>query len=117
MGRRAGRGAARSDRLGRLRGGPEPDRALRGELMYDWPRIDEAALLADRRARVAAVMDEERLDALLLSGFDNIRYATAFRANLTYDSNYEWYAALLDQDLAGAAPGCGAGAPTRRPGP
>jgi len=77
--------------------------------MYAWPRVDEAALLADRRERVAAVMHDERLDALLLSGFDNIRYATAFRASLTYDSNYEWYAALLDQDLAGTLLACDIG--------
>jgi hypothetical protein len=89
----ARRGAARGDRLGRLRRRPEPDRPVRGALMYEWPRVDEAALLADRRARVADVMRDERLDALLLSGFDNIRYATGFRASLTYDSNYEWYAA------------------------
>jgi Xaa-Pro dipeptidase len=85
--------------------------------MYDWPRVDEAALLADRRARVAAVMKEERLDALLLSGFDNIRYATSFRASLTYDSNYEWYAALLDKDLAGTLLACDIGEPIDGPVP
>ena len=77
--------------------------------MYDWPPVDEAALLADRRARVADVMAEEGLDGLLLSGFDNIRYATGFRANLTYDSNYEWYAALLDRDMAGTLLACDVG--------
>jgi len=85
--------------------------------MYAWPRVDEAALLAERRERVAAVMHEERLDALLLSGFDNIRYATSFRASLTYDSNYEWYAALLDQDLAGTLLACDIGDPIDGPVP
>ena len=111
VGGRAGGRAAGGGRLGRLRDRPQPDRPVRGELMYDWPPVDEAALLADRRARVADVMQEEGLDGLLLSGFDNIRYASGFRANLTYDSNYEWYALLLDRDMAGTLLACDVGDP------
>ncbi len=66
-------------------------------------------LVDDRRARVAEVMAEEGVDHLLLSGFDNIRYATDFRANLTYDSNYEWYAAIVDDAVMATLLACDIG--------
>lgn len=77
--------------------------------MYRWPDVDERALLDERRARVAELMSAEGLDHLVLSGFDNIRYATGFRANLTYDSNYEWYAAIVDDSVTATLLACDIG--------
>jgi Xaa-Pro aminopeptidase len=64
--------------------------------MYEWPAVDQAALRDLRCSRLTELMREQGFDHLVLSGFDNIRFATDFRSNLTYDSNYEWYAALVD---------------------
>ena len=64
---------------------------------YAWPRIDWDALRSKRRERLRDLMRDMRLDHLLLSSFDNVRYATDYRTNLTYDSNCEFFAALVDQ--------------------
>ncbi len=67
-------------------------------MSYQWPSINSAALLAERLGRVTAFMDDRHLDHLVLSGFDSIRYATDYRTNLSYDSNYDWYTAIVDGD-------------------
>ncbi|HST41657.1 MAG TPA: Xaa-Pro peptidase family protein [Conexibacter sp.] len=66
--------------------------------MYRWPEVDAAALRAARMERVAEQMRDKQLDHVLLSSFDTIRQATDFRATLTYDSNYDYYAALVALD-------------------
>jgi Xaa-Pro aminopeptidase len=66
--------------------------------MYQWPAVDFAALRGARMERVSELMRERQLDHLLLSSFDTIRQTTDFRATLTYDSNYDYYAALVAAD-------------------
>jgi Xaa-Pro aminopeptidase len=63
---------------------------------YRWPEIDMAELHAYRSARVAEIMRETDLAALVLVGPDNIRYATDFRAHLTNES--EWFTAVVRRD-------------------
>ncbi len=66
--------------------------------MYAWPDVDFAALRGARMERVSELMRERDLDHLLLSSFDTIRQTTDFRATLTYDSNYDYYAAIVAAD-------------------
>ncbi|MBT3226040.1 MAG: aminopeptidase P family protein [Deltaproteobacteria bacterium] len=63
--------------------------------MITYPNIDWNKLRSDRRIRVAQLMKELNLDHILLQGYDNIRYATDFRAQFVTDS-YEWFLALVD---------------------
>lgn len=66
--------------------------------MYRWPDVDASALRAARMERVSELMQAQQLDHLILSSFDTIRQATDFRATLTYDSNYDYYATLVATD-------------------
>jgi Xaa-Pro aminopeptidase len=63
--------------------------------MYEWPAVDWDALRQARRGRVAQVMTDLQVDRLLLTGHDNIRYATDFRSMLVAEG-FDWYAALVD---------------------
>ncbi|MFD5447860.1 M24 family metallopeptidase [Streptomyces sp. NPDC003470] len=60
-----------------------------------WPRVDRQALQAGRTARLAQWMARRDVDHLLLTGPDQIRYATDFRAQLVSEST-DWYAAVVD---------------------
>lgn len=62
--------------------------------MYEWPRVDWDTLRRERWARVARVMKETGVDHLLLTGHDNIRYATDYRSMLISEG-FDWYAALV----------------------
>ena len=64
--------------------------------MYEWPVIDWGALRAGRRQRVADVMRALNVDHLILTGHDNIRYATDYRSVLVSDG-FDWYAALVGE--------------------
>jgi Xaa-Pro dipeptidase len=64
--------------------------------MYEWPRVDAGALRGARRLRVADVMDRLAIDHLLLTGHDNIRYATDYRSLLVAEG-FDWYAAVVDR--------------------
>lgn len=64
--------------------------------LYRWPEYDAAELHRARFDMVAAVMREEAVDTLLLTGPDHIRYASDFRAHLTNES--EWFAVLVGSD-------------------
>jgi Xaa-Pro aminopeptidase len=66
--------------------------------MYAWPDVDLAALRSHRTARTADEMSRHRLDHLLLTGADHIRYATDFRAHLTNEP--DWFVALVDAEGA-----------------
>lgn len=83
--------------------------------MYRWPTVDFAALRQARMDRIADVMRERTIDHLLLSGFDTIRQATDFRATLTYDSNYDYYAALVAADGDATLFACDVGETTDEP--
>lgn len=63
--------------------------------MYEWPTVDWTSLRQGRRARVADVMRALQVDHLLLTGHDNIRYASDYRSMLVCES-FDWYAALVD---------------------
>jgi Xaa-Pro aminopeptidase len=65
---------------------------------YAWPAIDWDDLRRRRRDRFVEVMRDKHLDHVLVSGFDNLRWVTDYRTNLTYDSNLDWFAALVDED-------------------
>ncbi|WP_320669138.1 M24 family metallopeptidase [Patulibacter defluvii] len=65
--------------------------------MFAWPTVDVDALRAHRRARVAATMDELGVDHLLLTGPDQIRYATDFRAQIISEA-HDWFAVVVDRD-------------------
>lgn len=49
--------------------------------------------------RVLALMREQQLDHLVLTGFDNIRYATDYRTQVIGES-FDWCAAVIDSDGA-----------------
>lgn len=65
--------------------------------MYTWPVVDFDALRRWRSERVAELMRQQRVDHLLLTGFDNIRYATDYRTQIIAEA-YDWFAALVDAD-------------------
>jgi Xaa-Pro dipeptidase len=64
--------------------------------MFEWPLVDWDVLRRTRRERVAAVMRRLEVDHLLLTGHDNIRYATDYRSMLVSDG-FDWYAAVVDE--------------------
>jgi Xaa-Pro aminopeptidase len=63
--------------------------------MFAWPEVDRAALRAHRHGRVRGLMDERGLDQLLLTGPDQIRYATDYRAQIISEA-YDWFAVVVD---------------------
>src|SRR5262249_61133367 len=65
--------------------------------MYDWPAVDEARLRRTRSERIRALMDARRLDHLLLTSFDNIRYVTGDRTLIIAEA-FDWLAAIAGQD-------------------
>ena len=64
---------------------------------YEWPTVDMKTLTDQRRERLMTLMHELDLDHVLLFSFDNIRWATDYRTNLTYDSTSDFFAALVDR--------------------
>jgi Xaa-Pro dipeptidase len=67
--------------------------------MYGWPAVDWDALRAGRSGKIAELMRRRRLDHLLLTGFDTIRYAADYRT-LIIAEGFDWFAAIVDQDGA-----------------
>jgi Xaa-Pro aminopeptidase len=65
--------------------------------MFPWPTVDRTVLRAHRRERAAALMGERRLDHLLLTGFDTIRYVTDVRTQLIAEG-FDWFAVVVDRD-------------------
>lgn len=65
--------------------------------MYAWPQTDQEALRASRMARTADLMGRLRLDHLLLTGFDNIRYVTDYRTLIIAEA-FDWFAAITDRE-------------------
>jgi Xaa-Pro aminopeptidase len=64
--------------------------------MYDWPAIDETGLQRTRGERTRALMGPLRLDHLLLTSFDNIRYLTGYRTLIIAEA-FDWFAAIVGQ--------------------
>jgi Xaa-Pro aminopeptidase len=64
--------------------------------MYDWPAIDETGLQRTRDERARALMGPLRLDHLLLTSFDNIRYLTGYRTLIIAEA-FDWFAAIVGQ--------------------
>jgi Xaa-Pro aminopeptidase len=67
--------------------------------MHSWPAVDWETLRARRSSNVAELMRQRRLDHLLLTGFDTIRYAADYRT-LIIAEGFDWFAAIVDQDGA-----------------
>ena len=65
--------------------------------MYPYPEIDWDALRKFRSEAVKGVMAEADVDALVLTGHDNIRYATDFGVFLICES-FDWYAAIITRE-------------------
>ncbi len=65
--------------------------------MYTWPAVDWQSLRAQRTGKLAELMRRRGLDHLLLTGFDNIRYATDYRT-LIIAEGFDWFAAVVDQE-------------------
>ena len=65
--------------------------------MYPYPDIDWDALRKFRSDAVRDVMVEADLDHIVLTGHDNIRYATDFGVFLICES-YDWYAAIVTRE-------------------
>ncbi len=63
---------------------------------FSWPEVDMVRLANQRRERITELLAGQGLDLLLLSSFDNIRFATDFRTSLTFDSGLDWYSMLVD---------------------
>ena len=61
--------------------------------MYDWPAVDHEQLHRARAERIGALMRAERLDHLLLTSFDNIRYVTGYRTQII-SKGFDWFAAV-----------------------
>lgn len=62
--------------------------------MYEWPTIAWDDLHRHRASTVRSVMQSTGVDALLITGFDNIRYATGFRTWFIAEA-FDWYAAII----------------------
>ncbi|MGE0521305.1 MAG: M24 family metallopeptidase [Candidatus Binatia bacterium] len=62
--------------------------------MYNWPQADWDALRRYRTENVRRVMQEKGVDAVVLTGPDNIRYASDFRAWFIIEA-FDWYAAVV----------------------
>jgi Xaa-Pro dipeptidase len=67
--------------------------------MYSWPTVDWDTLRARRSGKIAELMSQRRLDHLLLTGFDTIRYAADYRT-LIIAEGFDWFAAIIDADGA-----------------
>ena len=65
---------------------------------YEWPYIDWGKLVRFRMEKVKLVIKDEDLDAVILTNFDNIRYATDFWMVDWVEGFYEGYAALFTRD-------------------
>ena len=65
--------------------------------MYPYPQIDWDALRKFRGDKVKDLMVEDDLDALLLTGHDNIRYATDFGVFMICES-FDWFAAIVTRE-------------------
>jgi len=65
--------------------------------LYTWPEVDMPALRAWRVSGVCQLMAEQKVDHLLMSGFDNIRYATDYRTQIIGES-FDWFAAVINAD-------------------
>ncbi len=65
--------------------------------MYDWPAVDHEQLHRARAERIGALMRAERLDHLLLTSFDNIRYVTGYRTQIISEG-FGWFAAVARRD-------------------
>jgi Xaa-Pro aminopeptidase len=65
--------------------------------MFDWPAIEHHELQRGRGERIGAFMRSERLDHLLLTSFDNIRYATGYRTQIISEG-FDWFAAVIRPD-------------------
>lgn len=58
---------------------------------------DLSVLRAWRTERVRELMRDHQLDHLILTGFDNIRYATDYRTQIISEG-FDWFAAVIDAD-------------------
>ena len=65
--------------------------------MYPYPDIDWDELRKFRTDAVKGVMAETGVDHIILTGHDNIRYATDFGVFLICES-YDWYAAIVTRE-------------------
>jgi len=63
--------------------------------MTPWPQYDAPGLRAARAERVIGFMRARRLDHLLLTGFDSIRYALDARFQIISEG-FDWFVALVD---------------------
>src|SRR6202011_495496 len=68
-----------------------------GDRMFDWPTVDQAELQRVRTERTASLMEALRLDHLLLTSFDNIRYVTGYRTQIIAEA-FDWFAAVASRD-------------------
>jgi Xaa-Pro aminopeptidase len=64
---------------------------------FSWPVVDVGELRRYRSDRLAEFMREVDVDALLLTTFDGIRYATDFRTQLISEG-FDWFAACVFRD-------------------
>ena len=65
--------------------------------MYPYPQIDWDAMRKFRMDKVKDLMVEADVDALVLTGHDNIRYATDFGVFLICES-FDWFAAIVTRE-------------------
>ncbi len=64
--------------------------------MHDWPRFDRTALRESRMGKTRHLMDRLKLDHLLLTAFDTIRFVTDYRTLIIAEA-FDWFAAVVDR--------------------
>ena len=65
--------------------------------MYEFPQIDWGTLRNYRRNIVSDVMKETDIEAMIICGPDNIRYATDVGVFLICEA-YDWYASIVTKN-------------------
>ncbi len=65
---------------------------------YEWPYVDWDKLVRFRIDKFKSLLKDENLDAVILTNFDNIRYASDFWMVDWVEGFYEGYGAIFTRD-------------------
>ena len=65
--------------------------------MYEFPQVDREALRKHKTEAVANIMKEADVDVIVMTGHDNIRYATDFGTFWLAEA-FDWFAAVVTRE-------------------